>query len=193
MKKRRHSGYILVLFVIIVAIIAFTFYTSPEISPTITGAASTSVGNLTVGIQTYVSCSISTDTANVSFGTNLDPGDSDVNATLNFVGDTSTYYNISASALNNLDANVTIKGENLISGANVIGVGNVTWKSADNNTATWQVSGSIPIETDYDAANPVAFNLAAESTKYLRFWIDVPAEQVSGNYAGNFSLYCTQA
>jgi hypothetical protein len=167
------------------------------IKNSITGYAITDaqVGNLSVGVQTYVACVWSDDTLSVSFGSELDPGQSDINATENYaLGGDGTAYNVSSSLLSNVNVDIKIKGADLVSGANRIGVGNVTWASASEaNGAGLVPASSFALLTDYDEVNKLATNLVAGDASYFRFWIDIPSGQVAGTYVGNFTQLCEQA
>jgi hypothetical protein len=105
-----------------------------------------------------------------------------------------TAYNVSSSLLSNVNVDVTIKGADLVSGANKIGVGNVTWASSSTaNDAGMIPASSISLSTDYDIGNKLATNLAGGEASHFRFWIDIPSGQVAGNYVGNFTQLCAQA
>lgn len=197
MKRERTVSFI---FIIIAAIILFgliyLLFQIPEIG--ITGYATTDfqLGNLTVGVQTYIACTWSSSTLNVSFGTSLDPGSTGVNASQNYIMDGSpnngTGYNVTVDVLSTAAADMTITGDDLIYSGNVLGIGNVSYasNSTDFNGTNMIYSGSTNI-----TGSPVDIitNEAVGSTAWYRLWIDLPAGVVAGNYVGNYTIQCEEA
>jgi hypothetical protein len=200
MKKERvlkKLNVIYILFAIIIVVLVLVIISLYLKSQGITGNAVTDsqVGNLSASIQTYVACTWSDEAMNISFGTNLDPGTNDINATKNFNdSEAVSLYNVTVSTLSNVNVDVTIKGADLESGANVIDVANVTWQS--NNTSpngtNMIASGSHPLGTTYDVVNKLADGLGEGNTAHFGLWLDVPDGQISGNYIGNFTQQCAE-
>lgn len=194
MEKR---GLTVLIVIILLVIGGYFLFSDAEI----TGRATTDsqVGNLSASIQTLIACTWSDVSLSVSFGSNLDPGTNDLNATNNTNNnagaDNNTYYNVTVDTLSNQIANITIRGDHLISGANTIGVGNVSW--ASNSTAAngtnMVAASSNELLIAYDDTNQVAGDEAIGSTVYYRLWLDVPSGQVAGTYAGNYTMQCEAA
>lgn len=162
----------------------------------ITGFATSQVGNLSAGVGTFISCTWSNEALAVSFGTSLNPGTNNINATNNYNGtNVHTLYNVTVDTLSNVNVNITMKGNHLISGANTIGVTNVTWHSntTSPNSTDMIESNSIVLTDAYNTANPIAGNEAIGSTVWFRLWLDVPSGQIAGTYTGNFTQQCQQA
>ena len=185
---------ILLILIIVIAVCAIYFFAGPGY----TGMASTSsqLGNFSVGISTFVSCVWSDAGTAVSFGTNLDPGMNGVNATLNYdLTGNGTAYNVTNSGLSNVEVNITIKGQSLVSSANIIGIGNITWQSNSTiaNGSNMIVTNAIALGTDYDTTNKVGASIAKSSTVHYRFWITIPNLTVAGDYRGNYTMQCSQA
>ena len=184
------------MFLVPIIVIVSILYSYSTLYTGITGMATSQVGNLTVGVTTYISCVWSDAALDVSFGTNLDPGTNDISATNNSVGDeNNTLYNVTVDVFSNVNGNITIKGANLVSGANTISVGNVTWASntTDANGTNMVAGNSIALTTSYDTANPIAADEPIGSTVWYRFWLDIPSGTISGNYVGNYTMQCQQA
>ena len=158
-----------------------------------TGHATTDAqsGNLSASVQTYVSCSWSSSSLDVDFGSLLNPGDEDVNATGNNMGG-STEYNVSVGALTTSDINITISGNDLVDGGNVIAVGNITWAAneTDANGANLVPASSTSLT---ESSVILASYVPSEDTVHYRFWLDVPLGSVAGNYVGNYTMQCEEA
>ena len=130
-----HNDTILVFALLLLSLL-FLYFT-PSMLPSlgsgaITGYATSQVGNFSASIATFVACTWSTPALAISFGSSLNPGNNDTNATLNYAGGvpvTATFYNVTVDTLSNTNVNVTIKGDTFVSGANKITIGNVTWVS----------------------------------------------------------------
>jgi hypothetical protein len=183
---------VVILFALALVIVALY----PQMGVGMTGFATAQVGNLTASVATYISCTWSDEALAVSFGSNLNPGTNDINATNNYAGvGNGTSYNVTVDTLSNVKANVTVKGADLISGVNAIAVGNVTWQSNSTaaNGTNMVPTGSIALTTAYDTTNKIASNLAIGSTSHYRYWIDIPSGQVAGSYVGNYTMQCQQA
>lgn len=157
-----------------------------------TGYATTDAqtGNLTVGVQTYMACTWSNPAITVDFGSSLDPGTNDINASANNMG-ADTGYNITVSALSTASADITISGNDLIDGANIILVENVTYQTGTTaSDAAMVPSGSASIN---ETAMEMFINKAPGTVNHYRMWIDIPSEVVAGSYQGNYTLTCAQA
>lgn len=162
----------------------------------ISGYATTDsqVGNLSVGVETYMACTWSDDALNVSFGESLDPGTNDINATENYGLVNGTKYNVTVSALSTDNADVTISGNDLVDGANNIAIGNVTWVS---NTTSSDGANMVPGSSTSITGSPVDIATGVSSdgsgVVHYRFWLDLPSGAVAGTYVGNYTLTCEQA
>lgn len=199
MSKRRNTGqYITILMLFIVVIIIYSLVKSGGSPPSpILGMATAQVGNFTTTVQTSISCTASDKALNVSFGS-TNPGDV-VNGTLNYYGfppdcTNCTWYNVTNDVLSNLAINITIMGARLQSDANIIAIGNVTWRSnsTSGNASSMAYASGIKITSTDNEANKVAESLDVGSTTHLRFWLSVPSGAVAGSYTGNYTLTCTQ-
>jgi hypothetical protein len=154
------------------------------------------LGNLSAGVQTFVTCTWSDSALDVSFGSNLNPGDSDLNATQNYIlengGENGTGYNVSVGDLTTANVNITILGSDLVDGSNLIGIGNVTWASNETaNNGTNMIPGSSTSVTG--SAVNIASNVAPSSSVHYRFWLDIPSGIVQGSYEGNYTVECAEA
>jgi len=189
-KDRTRIYYIIIGLLLVVALLIFTFSSNTDL----TGYAITDsqVGNLSAGVQTYMACVWSTPTLNIDFGNSLNPGASDINGTDNYAMSPGTGYNVTVSGLSTANANITILGNDLIDGANIIGVGNITWQASTTSAtdAALVPAGSNSIT---GAAVDIAANIAPSSATYYRFWMDVPSSSVAGNYIGNYTIECGEA
>ncbi len=201
MKKAGSHIYFLVLLIAAVTLFS-TFYFQEKTfqdSDMITGFASSQVGNLSATVSTYLACTWSNAALNITFNGTLNPGDTDQNATQNYNFSTpatnGSSYNVTVDSLSNVQANITVLGASLTSGANILGVGNVTWDSntTDSNSTLMAASGSIVLTTSYDTVNKVASNEPIGSTVWFRFWLDIPTVQLAGSYVGNYTMSCDQA
>ena len=182
------------LFFVFVLVVFLYLDNIPSIP--VTGYATSQNGNLTATISTYISCTWTNAALNISFGLNLNPSDTDVNATQNFgTYSNGTSYNATVDTLTNVNVNFTVAGSNLVSGTNIIGIGNVTWQSntTANNGTNMLGTNSIILSASQNTTNPVGGNLAAGSSTHFRFWLDVPAAQTAGAYSGNYTMQCIQA
>lgn len=150
------------------------------------------VGNLSASVQTYMACTWSDSTLNVDFGSLLNPGTSDIEATQNDILAPGTGYNVTVSPISTSEANITILGNDLIDGANIIGIGNVTYavSSTDANDAAMIAANSVSITTE--AVN-IDSGVSPGTTEHHRFWLDIPTGVVAGNYVGNYTIECTEA
>lgn len=195
--KREKVLYIVFAVILLILVLAlFSFYYTKTQRITGNSITDSQVGNLSASIQTYVACTWSDESMNIGFGTNLDPGTDNINATKNYnLTEDRTAYNVTVSTITNVNVNITIKGANLISGANTIAVGNVSWasNSSDSNGTNMIPGSSVALQTDFDSGNKVGAGLIKGQTTHFRFWLDVPAAQVAGDYVGNFTQQCAQA
>lgn len=202
MKRARKGGvstmhYMVLLVAVVIVALAVTFLVSHDNPYVITGFATSQVGNLSASVATYISCTWSNDALSISFGSNLNPGTYDINATQNFNASTfnNTFYNVTVDTFSNVAANITVKGENLVSGSNIIGVTNISW--ASNGTSangSNMISGNgIVLNTTFNVGNPVGTARAVASTTHFRFWVDIPNGTVAGSYTGNYTMQCSAA
>ncbi len=195
-KKRRLDNYAYLFVAVVIMGAGFALvFTAPN---KITGMATTAsqVGNLSVSVATYVACTWTDDSLTVSFGTNLDPS-TVVNATKNYniTTNNGTNYFVNNSMLSNVQVNISIRGTDLTSGANVLGVGNITWKSniTISNSTQMIPANDIDLTAAYDTANHIASFLPRGSAAYFRLWLAVPASQTAGSYNGTYTQLCEQA
>jgi len=206
MKRLNFYHYISIVLIILVVGLGFSYfkYNYKLNEDLLTGyTVSSQVGNLSATVATYIACTWSNAALNVTFNGTLNPGDTDKNASRNFYevfaldsnGPRHTSYNVTIDTLSNVAGNITIKGLDLISGSNAIGIGNVTWisNSTIGNATNMIPSNSIALATDYDTTNKVGSSVAVGSSVHYRFWIDIPSAQVAGNYIGNYTMQCAQA
>lgn len=195
MQKRANLSLILLLIALI--LLAALYFISYKAE--ITGFASQSqIGNMTAVITTYVACTWSDEAMNVSFGTNLNPGINDYNGTKNYFEQYSgTSYNVTVDPLSNKVVNMTIKGDHFRSGANSIYVGNTTWFSNTtyaNGTNMIPTNSKVMLTTyDKNTSNYIGVNEPIGSSVWYRFWLDIPAAQISGTYVGNYTMQCEEA
>lgn len=171
------------------ALVMFTLSDS-----TMTGDATydSHVGNLSASVQTYVACTWSADSLNVDFGNLLNPGTSDINATENYALSPGTGYNVTVDPLTTSNVDVIISGNDLIDGANVLGVGNVTWaaNSTDSDGANMIPADSVSLT---NGGENLATAEPSGSSVHYRFWLDIPNGVVAGNYVGNYTIQCQEA
>lgn len=147
---------------------------------------------MSASVQTYMACTWSDSTLNVDFGSLLNPGTNDIEATDNDVLSPGTGYNVTVSSLSTSNANITILGNDLIDGANNIGVGNVTYASSSSSASdAGMVAGSSTPITG--AAVNVDSGVSPGTTEHMRFWLDIPTGIVAGDYVGNYTIECTEA
>jgi hypothetical protein len=126
-------------------------------------------------IDNTLSISISDELASVSFGTTLNPNTQNNSA----VNNSNNGYSIVCTYTGG-NCNISIKGnDNLFSGANVLGITNISWNQ--NNS----LNGKQKLSLAYVSINQSLQNLA---TQLLYFWLDVPTNQVAGTYTGNFTV-----
>ncbi len=185
--------------IFVVVLLGFLMYLprQPSSSP-LTGHATSQIGNLSAGVATYLSCVWSDAALSVSFGSNLNPGTLDINATGNYnvtYPGNGTMYNITVDTISNVAANITIKGENFVSGSNVIGVTNITWASNTTamNGSNFAGSNGIVLNTSFNDNTKLAIAEPVGSTVWFRFWLDVPNATTAGSYTGNYTQQCSQA
>lgn len=199
--KRTNTGVIVVLLIVSLALIIYISVDKISDSK-ITGMATSDsqVGNLSVGVLTFLACTWGNDGLAVTFGTSLDPNTNNTNATRNYIFNGSavingTSYNATVDTLSNVAANFTLLGDHLVSGANTIAIGNVSWASNSTiaNGTNMIHLNEINLTTSYDNANKVGSNIAVDSSVWYRFWIDVPSTTTAGTYVGNYTMQCTQA
>ncbi len=208
-KKKSKSFSTEKLLIVGLLVLSFSFFVLygflPQLSVTGLATTATQVGNLTVGVQTFIACTWANNDFNISFGDNINPGTNDYNASHNFdypntsLGsaqdlNNGTSYNISIDSTTNVQTNVTIKGLHFLSGANIIGIGNVTWagNTTRANGTNMLPSTSNILSLSYNATVPVGSLLNAGGTAWFRFWLDVPAGATAGQYSGNFTQQCSQ-
>lgn len=180
--------------VLLVFVVVISFYPLKGM----TGYATSQVGNLTASVATYISCTWSDAALSVSFGSDLTPGTNDVNATGSYAlanPSNGTQYNVTVDTLSNVNANMTVKGADLVSGANLIGIGNVTWSSntTSANATQMNAGAGYSLQTTYDTTNKVASNEPIGSSVWYRFWLDIPTGTIAGAYVGNYTMQCSAA
>jgi len=101
----------------------------------------------------------------VNFG-NFDPGTSENPAPNN------GNYKIRVDPETNVNVNVYQKGNDYVSGSNVLGIGNMTWYNSSVS------SSSIPVTKNYSI---VATNVASGTNISMYYWIDIPQVK-AGDY-----------
>ncbi len=146
-------------------------FTSTSFNVTSNATASTTI-NI---IAPALSITISSDLANVQFGTSLSPG------TVNNPGlnNSNNSYFVSCSYSGG-NCNVSVKADSdLISGASLIGAGNLSWGKTNSSAS------ETPLEFGWKIINATLPDLASQ---LLYWWIDVPGGQPAGNYRGNFTI-----
>lgn len=189
MEKNKGSVYYAIVGVFVLSILAFFFFSGSDL----TGYATTDsqVGNLSAGVQTYMACVWSSNTLDIDFGNSLNPGTNDYNGTDNYLLSPGTGYNVSVSGLSTSNADIKISGNDMVDGGNVIEIGNITYQEASTATDAGLVpAGSTPIT---GTPTNVATGIAPSTATYYRFWMDIPAESVAGNYVGNYTIECGEA
>ncbi len=146
MEQKRHIDkyYTIALILIVAPLILSLFYlysTAPSIG--ITGAPAAQPNNLSIVVNTFISCTWGNESINVKFGA-TDPGKNGINATMNAGDNVSpageengTYYNVTNDNLSNVNINVSMYGGGLISGTNRIGVPNITFRSNTTVGSNW--------------------------------------------------------
>lgn len=172
-----------------IAFTAFNFYDVKHVGFATTDSQ---IGNLSASIQTYVACTWSDNSLDVDFGSSLDPSTNDINGTDNDLLSPGTGYNVTVDTLTTSNVNITILGNDLVDGSNIIGVGNVTWavNNSDNDGANLIPGGSTSIT---GSEVNIGSDVAPDITLHSRYWLDIPSEAVAGNYVGNYTLQCFQA
>ena len=121
----------------------------------ITGAATSTVGNLTANVVTAVACTWSNAALNVSFGEGIAQSLSQgsiYNASKNYEGYIGagaqnaginwTLYNVTADVTNTDSINISIKGSHLLIGINTLGISNVTWMTNETNGNATDAAGN---------------------------------------------------
>lgn len=195
--SRHYFTLIIALSLILAGVLFLTIRGHPDGS-TVTGFATSQVGNFSAGVATYLSCTWSDSALGVSFGSNLNPGTNDINSTGNYNASYSgnwTMYNVTVDSLSNVAANITIRGESLVSGSNIIGVTNITWASntTAGNGSNLAPTGSIVLNQTYNEVNKISSGETVGSSVWYRFWVDIPSGAVAGSYSGNYTMQCSQA
>jgi hypothetical protein len=166
--------------------------------PTLTGFATSQIGNFSANVATYLACTWSDPALSITFGSNLNPGDLDINATGNqnvtYVGNYSMY-NVTVSTISNVQANITMLGADFVSGSNLIGVNNITWasNSTQGNATNLVPSSSTQLNISYNQQQKVAVAESIGSTVWYRFWLDIPNGSIAGSYTSNYTQLCSQA
>lgn len=177
---------------VIVAIAVSVFFIVDNSKLTGHATTDSQVGNLTASVQTYMACTWSDSSLNVDFGSLLNPGTNNIDATENYIQVNGTGYNVTVSPLTTALANITIVGNDLVDAAKVIGIDNVTYavNSSDNDGANMIPGSSVPIT---GAATNIDSDVSPGTTEHYRFWLDVPTGTVAGNYVGNYTIECKEA
>ncbi len=140
----------------------------------------TTISNVTV--NKYVAIGLSTNlTEGILFGT-LDPGTSDNNATHNYDGPGGeTTYWVAISSDSNVNVDICIKDNAPLTrsgGSETIPNSNYTWNCSTSATAP-ALPGTA-ISTSY--AKTDCTGIGGGNNAYFRFWLDIPAGQVPGDY-----------
>lgn len=126
-------------------------------------------------IASTLSITISDALTDVRFGSLLNPGTLNNNATNNSI----SAYNITCDYPSG-NCNISIKGNgNMISGSNTLGIGNVSWNQV-NDPSTEKI-----LTLNYNVINATLPHLA---TQDIYLWIDIPNGQVAGDYKSNFTI-----
>lgn len=192
MSLKRSEVYIAIsASVLILAVLLIVSFFSNE---SLTGHATvdSQVGNLSADVQTYVACTWSAASLAVDFGSLLNPGTDDINATENDMLSPGTGYNVTVDSLTTSNVNITISGNDLADGGNVIAVGNITWAANETDSDGINlVPGSSTSLTSSDVN--LASDIAPDNTAHYRFWLDIPSQIVAGNYEGNYTMTCEEA
>lgn len=150
------------------------------------------IGNITVGIQTYVACVWSANMSVIDFGVELTPGQV-YNATGNYAGSYDwTLYNVTVSLASNVEANFTLYGMDLVRTVPtiaVIGIGNVTWwyNMTEGNSTSLIYANSQPVPT---AETTILGFVPVGDTAHVRWWLGIPTGQEAGDYQGNYTWGC---
>ncbi|HLC86302.1 MAG TPA: hypothetical protein VJG30_03385 [Candidatus Nanoarchaeia archaeon] len=218
-----------VLFLVLGLLIGY-FFTSDSGIGKITGAATSTVGNFTANVVSGIACTWSNAALNVSFGGGLAQSltqgavynasknyEGYIGGGLQILGHNWTLYNVTADSTNTDSVNITMSGRHLQSGANILGITNVTWMSNQTNGNASVASGSQEGHNFTYRGNTTLFEgfnltlvadsdpklilrlrnfsnqLTAGSTVWYRFWLMVPGSQVQATYAGNYTQTCTAA
>src|SRR3989344_2995020 len=109
-KKKRKNLRLDIVLVSLFALSLSLFYfygILPQLGLTGFATTATQVGNLTVGVQTFVACTWANADFNVTFGDSIDPGVNDRNASLNWAYPNASY-SINQDLNNGTSYNVTI-------------------------------------------------------------------------------------
>lgn len=207
MKKERIeqtnvNTYVLIAgLLIIIASLMFYVY-SPYKQATGMLASDSAMGNFTANIGTNIDCVWSDAAMSTSFGTSLTQGTNNYNASQNYnlTSRNETMYNVTIGSTTNSKVNITIKGADMESGINTIPVANIGW--AANNTAnndplsanatSMNEANTIALAATYNTGNMVVNNTGKGNVTWYRFWLDVPALTIAGDYTGNYTMQCSQ-
>src|SRR3989338_8817181 len=152
-------------------------------------------GNFTANVISAVACTFSSHALNITFGDDIDPGKA-YNATRNFVDNLNhSWHNITIDSTSTVNANLSLKGNDFISGGNVIGIGNVSWGSntTHQNGTNMVYPGTANISTSYDATNLIDSNEEPGSPVWHRMWLNIPSGTTAGQYKGNYTIRCVEA
>ncbi len=200
MKKEVGTHHIITLgiaTIVLLSAVSFMFFSAREHPTPLTGYATSQVGNFSASVATYLACTWSNSALSVGFGSNLNPGDVDINATGNYNATYSgnwTMYNVTIDSISNVVANITIKGENFVAGSSVIGITNISWASntTSGNGTNLAPGSAIVLNSSFNDQDKVASGEAVGSTVWFRFWFDVPNGTTAGSYTGNYTQQCSQ-
>ncbi|MEK6945179.1 MAG: hypothetical protein AABW63_00090 [Nanoarchaeota archaeon] len=166
----------------------------------ITGYATTAQTTSNVTISVYFAIAMSENlTSGITFGNISSLPFTNANSSHNYDGvnttaqglynnatnGTSTWLNVSTDS--NTAVDFCVKGDAaLTSGANTIGIGNETYANHTVTNVTLPALGSeTALTLAYVKAGPA---IAAGSSNYYRFWLDVPAGTASGTYNNTLSF-----
>ncbi len=135
-----------------------------------------------VVISNYVSLSLSSNLTNgINFGSISSLPAIYHNATVNYAPNASAYY-ITISNDSNRPVDFCVKASLMnSSGGDSILLGNYTWKDADNTNLTTPTpaGGYKNMSTMYIKGRT---NVAAGTSNFYRFWLNVSASQAPGTY-----------
>jgi len=176
------KGNILLIFFIILLIFSVAMFVLA--TPGITGHATSDTTVSEVTITNYLSISMSENLGTgIAFGSVSTLPATDVNATNNYDGGSSaSTLSIEVSEDSNTAVDFCIKadGDLTTSGADTLGLGNETYANATSSDVdTPALANEVALTESYVKAGD---SVAAGSTNYYRFWLDIPAAQTPGTY-----------
>lgn len=131
----------------------------------------------------------------IQFGT-ITPGSLENNATNNTNGlYGGSAYNITIDSLTNTNVDFYNRANDLISGSNILQIGNVTHNanSTSNNGTVIDPVDSIALTTSMAklGVTGACDNLSPGSNCWIAFWLDAPQNIIGGNYATTY-YFCAE-